>query len=131
MMRIACMVLLLAVIAACSAAGIDNPLEFPDPRDEVIKEFLVVVQYDQDGDDSPDLVTLDSSEMPYRIVEMLGSQPGGGAVDMTPLYAGLEIDTEIASAIAAHLASNLASDGETEIEVEDSTGRQHTVRIYE
>ena len=130
MMRIACLVLLLA-LPACKRIGLENPISFPDPREEIIEEFLVVAQYDADGDDSPDMVTFNASRTPYRIVEMLGSRPGGGAIDKTDLYAGREIDPLIADAIAAHIAADLASDGDTELEVVDSSGRQQTVRIYE
>lgn len=133
-MRITCLALLL-VFAACDGARIENPIKFPDPREDIVDditpEFLVVAQYDEDGDDSPDMVTLDASATPYRIVEMIGTRPGGGAVDKSAAFAGREIDPRISDAIAAHISDALASDGNTVIEVVDSTGRAHTVRLHQ
>jgi hypothetical protein len=91
----------------------------------------VVVGYDHNNDQQLDVLTLDSTTSPFRIVTALEGTPAGGFVDRTAQRAGQAIDTSISDALAAYLASSIALVEDTEVDVVDSVGRDVTVTVYE
>ena len=66
----------------------------------------MVVQYDHNGDGELDFLTLDVSEAPFRILELLEGVSDGAPVDKSALFQGQAIDPAISQALADHLASS-------------------------
>ena len=96
-----------------------------------VAQARLVVQMDLNGDDAPDILTLDTSKTPFRIVAALQGTLGGDPVDMTPLLAGQTIDSEISRALAEHLGSSFGVGTRTELDVQDATGKLVTVVVFE
>jgi len=91
----------------------------------------VVVRYDRNGDDLPDLMTLDRSKEPYVIVASLDGTADGNALDTSDLLRGLPIDPAISRALALYLGASYKAGAETDLDVADSTGRDLKVTVFE
>jgi len=143
MSRTACVLMCAAaalLFAACGGGGggggsIDVPVvstPTPTTGDTTLTEQqLVVVRYDFDGDDNPDVLTLDRTESPLTIVEALKGTATGDAVDVTASWAGQAIDSSISDAINSQLISTFSVGGETNVYVTDNLGHESTVTIFE
>ncbi len=97
----------------------------------VSQNETVVVRFDRDGDDLPDLMTLDRSKEPYVIVASLDGTADGNALDTTDLVRGLPIDPAISRALALYLATSYRAGAETDLDVADSAGRELKVTVFE
>jgi len=105
----------------------------PDPVDgtPAPEQQLVVVQYDYDGDDHPDVLTLDRNESPMEIVEALQGTATGDVVDVTSDWAGQVVDSVISDAVNSHLISTFSVGDKTDIYVTDTLGHDATVTIFD
>lgn len=91
----------------------------------------LVVQFDQNGDDEPDLITLDTSETPFKVLEALEGVSGGTMRDVTESLAGQTLDTEISNAIAGYLANSYNIGKRIELDVTNQAGQSMTLVIFE
>jgi hypothetical protein len=92
---------------------------------------LVVVRYDYDGDENPDVLTLDSSESPMEIVEALKGTDTGDVVDVTTDWAGQKIDSAISDVVTSHLTFTFSVGDKTDVFVTDTQGHDATVTIFD
>jgi hypothetical protein len=116
--------LCVALLAACSGGGGETIAATSPPqtlRDQI------VVQFDINGDEDPDLLTV---EKDGTIVASLEST-GGDPVDTTDLRKGTKIDAKVAEAIAAYVDQSIALASETRLDVVDSQGATVTVTVFE
>jgi hypothetical protein len=133
--------LLAASIAACGGggsggtvpAGSDDGADDGTPvtTQEAGEADLVVLRYDLDGDGVEDLVTVDTGESPYTVVEALLGTETGGTVDATVAESGRAVDGAIAAALSEHLADAAAVGDGTELLVESDEGETVTVTVFE
>jgi len=91
----------------------------------------LVVELDMNGDNEPDILTLDTSETPFRILEAIQGVPNGEPLDATGAFAGQPIDAALSDALAKHLADSLNVASRTELELIDSIGRTVPVTVFE
>ena len=91
----------------------------------------LVVQFDQNGDDEPDLVTLDTTETPFKILEVLEGVSGGTMRDVTATAAGQTLDTEISNAISGYIANSYNVGKRSELDVTNQQGQSMTLVIFE
>jgi len=91
----------------------------------------LVVQFDQNGDDEPDLITLDTSETPFKVIEALEGVSGGTMRNVTKSLAGQTLDIEISNAIAGYLANSFNVGKRTELDVTNQQGQTMTLVIFE
>ena len=91
----------------------------------------LVVELDMNGDDVPDVLTLDTSAVPFRIVEAIQGVPNGSPFDATAAFAGQPIDAALSDALAKHLTDSLNVASRTELELIDSIGRTVPVTVFE
>ena len=105
----------------------------PDPVDGTSEpeQQLVVVRYDFDGDDHPDVLTLDRNESPMEIVEALKGTATGEVVDVTSDWAGQTVDSAISDAVNSHLISTFSVGDKTDVYVTDTLGHDATVTIFD
>jgi hypothetical protein len=126
-------------VAACGAGGGGDGTDAtggtdgtdPNPVTTTGTADLVVLRYDVDGDGLADVVTLDTGESPYAVVEALLGTETGGTVDGTAAVAGRPVDPAIAAALAEHLASAAEVGSETELLVQVESGETVPVTVFE
>lgn len=131
-------VVLVAALVGCGASGTTTtvPTTTPPPSggstvtSSVAQERLVV-QMDINGDDEPDVLTLDTSETPFAVVEALQGTAGGEPIDVTGVLGGQTIDPEISRALAEYLANSFSVATRTELDVRDANDQLITLVIYE
>ena len=112
-----------ALMAACSGGGVD-PVAVAPP---LSLQEQVVVQLDINGDDDPDLLTVETDGTIVAALESTGGDP----VDTTDLRKGHKIDPKVAEAIAAFVERSVELASETRLEVVDSAGLPVTVTVFE
>ena len=120
---------LAAILAACTG-GAGDVVSTSTPPPLALDEQdqgQVVVSMDINGDDDPDLLTV---ERDGTIVAALEST-GGDPIDTTDLRKGQKIDAKVAEAIAAYLSSTVELASETRLDVVDSTGATVEVTVFE
>jgi hypothetical protein len=130
-------VVLVAALVGCGASGTTTtlPTTTPPPTGgsdvtSVAQERLVV-QMDYNGDDAPDVLTLDTSQTPFQVVEALEGTAGGVPVDVTDLLAGQTIDPEISRALAEYLSTSFSVATRTELDVRDANDQLVTLVVFE
>ncbi|MHC4971505.1 MAG: hypothetical protein ACYTG3_04170 [Planctomycetota bacterium] len=130
-------VVLVAALVGCGASGTTTtvPTTTTPPTGgsavtSVAQERLVV-QMDINGDEAPDVLTLDTSETPFQVVEALQGTAGGDPVDVTDVLGGQAIDPEISRALAEYLATSFSVATRTELDVRDANDQLVTLVIYE
>jgi len=101
------------------------------PQVEGLAQQSLVVQYDHNGDGEPDWLTVDTSESPFTIVEVLEGVPNAQPFDATAVAAGTPIDPEISQALADHIANSLNVVERTELDVRDAAGEPVRVVVFE
>ncbi|MHC4550725.1 MAG: hypothetical protein ACYTEZ_18350 [Planctomycetota bacterium] len=123
---------LLAALA-CALVGCSGSGSGPPGGDDVVSvaQERLVVQLDVNGDNAPDVLTLDTSKTPFRIVEALEGTVGGAPVDATAILGGQPIDAEISRALADYLAASFAVGTRTELDVRDVNDQLVTLVIFE
>lgn len=110
-------------LVACGGGG----AEAPAPTTSVVpQESQVVVRLDLNGDQDPDLLTLDTSRTPFTIVTALE-----GAVDTSDIRRGQPIDAAVSDALANYLVDSFGVGAERELEVVDTAGHPVTVTVFE
>jgi hypothetical protein len=134
-------VVLAAALVGCGASGTTTtlPTTTTTPPTDTggggqvasAAQDRLVVQMDYNGDDAPDVLTLDTSEAPFTIVEALEGTAGGDPVDVTDVLAGQAIDPEVSSALAEYLAGSFSVATRTELDVRDANDQLITLVIYE
>lgn len=90
-----------------------------------------VVAYDYNNDEQLDLLTLDSTVSPMKIVAVFEGTAGGGMTDQTTARAGQPIDPKISDALGTYLSSATEIASGTEIELTDSAGVTVNLTVYE
>lgn len=111
-----------------SDSGVNPP---PGGGTTSLQGEYVVVQFDQDADGYPDLLTLDKANTPFTVVEALRGTADGGTVDATATLAGVEIDPAVSETLAAFLAESFDVASERELTATDSQGSSVTLTVYE
>ncbi len=91
----------------------------------------VVVEMDLNGDEQPDIVTLDTTELPYKIVDVLQGTATGEPIDASDFHRGARLDGEISRAIADYLADSFGVQTRTEIDCDNESGEPVTVVVME
>lgn len=135
-------VVLVAALVGCGASGTTTPLPTTTTtppiagNDDVtdvtsVAQERLVVQMDYNGDDAPDVLTLDTSEAPFKVVEALQGTAGGAPVDVTDVVGGQTIDPEISRALAEYLTNSFSVATRTELDVRDANDQLVTLVIYE
>lgn len=134
--RVLGLLCLLGALGACGggggggAAAVDPGTPGTGGLDATSPLEQVVVQYDVTGDDDPDLVTLDRTTEPFRIVEALVATDAG-PVDRTDAMKGQAIDADVSRTLADWLAGNVDVASGTRLDVVETDGRETTVTIWE
>ncbi|MHC4492528.1 MAG: hypothetical protein ACYTDU_12980 [Planctomycetota bacterium] len=130
-------VVLVAALVGCGASGITTTVPTtttpPTAGSDVtsVAQERLVVQMDYNGDDAPDVLTLDTSEAPFTVVEALQGTAGGVPVDVTDVLGGQTIDPEISRALAEYLATSFSVATRTELDVRDANDQLVTLVIFE
>lgn len=131
------------LLAACGGGGGGGGVTLPvgatptpdtgDPVGDTSEpeRQLVVVRYDYDGDDLPDVLTLDKNRSPMEIVEALKGTTTGDVVDVTSTWAGKTVDSAISDAVNSHLISSFSVADKTDVFVTDTLGHDATVTIFD
>jgi hypothetical protein len=91
----------------------------------------VVVAYDFNNDSALDVLTLDPTTTPMRIVSVLEGTAAGGFTDQSAARSGQPIDAKVSDAVAGYLVDADSVGSGTEIDVVDASGRDVTVTVYE
>ena len=117
-------------LAACGGGGSDA-ITSSAPTSSEAQATPLVVEIDVTGDETPDVLTLDTTETPFRIVEAIQGVQNGKPIDATGLLAGQTIDPDLSEALAKHLADSLNVASRTELELVDSQGRTIPVTVFE
>ncbi len=90
------------------------------------------VQFDYNDDEHQDMLTLDSTVQPMRIVSVMDGGPNGTFTDTSAaLRPGQSIDASLSSGLATYLANSIDVGSGTEVQIRDSMGRDVTVTVYE
>lgn len=119
----------LLVAVGCSSGG---GVPGGEPPNESVAQQTSVVQMDHDGDGELDLLTLDTSRTPYRILEAIYAGAGGAdPVDVTDSLRGVELDIDVSNALADYFASSFAVDARTELDVAGAGGNPVKVVVFE
>ena len=121
------MLLAAGFFAGC---GGDDPAPAAEVSTSLLQQRLGV-EYDQNADGELDVLTLDTTTTPYRIVEMLQGMPAGAPMDVTPVMYGAEIDPGISAALANHLGNSINVRTRTEMNVRNQLGESATIVVYE
>jgi len=134
-LALACALLALAALplAACGGGGGPAPRVAPTSggvSPSAPSTQLLVVRYDLNGDTNPDVLTLDTTEAPYTIVEALEGTADGDAVDATEAWKDRQIDPVLSEALAGYVAGSFEVTHETDLEV-TIDGRPATVTVIE
>jgi len=133
-------VVLVAALVGCGASGTTTTVPTTKTTPPIVTgggevasvaQERLVVQMDYNGDDAPDVLTLDTSETPFTIVEALEGSAGGDPVDVTDVLAGQTIDPEISRALAEYLVNSFSIATRTELDVRDANDQLITLVIYE
>ena len=133
-------VVLVAALVGCGASGTTTTLPKTTTTPPIVTggsdatsvaQERLVVQMDYNGDDAPDVLTLDTSETPFTVVEALEGSAGGDPVDVTDILGGQAIDPEISRALAEYLANSFSVATRTELDVRDAKDQVITLVIYE
>jgi len=132
-------VVLAAALVGCGASGTTATVPTTTTPPTVsgggdvasVAQERLVVQLDYNGDDAPDVLTLDTSKSPFTVVEALEGTAGGVPVDVTDVLSGQPIDPEISRALAEYLASSFSIATRTELDVRDANDQLITLVIYE
>jgi len=120
------------LLPACGGTSEPAPLSGPGtPPVAAPQQTQVVLNYDRNGDDLLDLVTVDTATEEFRIVAVLDGSPSGQTVDMTASLAGTALDPSIATALRIHLADSLEVASETRLDVLDGNGNPIPVTVFE
>lgn len=127
-MKRACL-FLIAILAACTGGAVDvaGTTTAPPLAPEIQDQGQVVVRLDINGDDDPDLLTVETDGTIVAALESTGGDP----IDTTDLRKGQRIDAKVAEAIAAYVSQSIELASETDLDVVDSTGTTITVTIFE
>ena len=121
--------LVCALLMGCGGGG---PAPAPGATDIVsLPQEQLVVQVDMNGDEEPDLITLDTTERPFMIVEALYGSAAGDPVDATDLLYGSAFDSALSTALADYLAQSFGGDERMEMDVADAFGTMVTLVIFE
>ena len=112
-------------------APVPAPAPIPPPVTSAPQTQEVVVRFDRNGDDQPDLLTLDTSDENLKIVSAFDGRAVGDPVDVTPVLAGTELDPEIVRSLKTYLANSLEVASETQLDVVDRNGNTVTITIFE
>lgn len=78
---------------------------------------LVVIRYDWNRDEHPDVLTLDTSRNPLSIVEAIKGTPDGTGTNATEVWGGHEIDRGLNDALQLYLARSCSVGTETDLEL--------------
>jgi hypothetical protein len=133
-------VVLVAALVGCGASGTTTTVPTTTTTPPIVTggsdvtsvaQERLVVQLDYNGDDAPDVLTLDTSETPFTVVEALEGSAGGVPVDVTDVLGGQTIDPEISRALAEYLANSFSVATRTELDVRDANDQVITLVIYE
>ncbi|MHC4817107.1 MAG: hypothetical protein ACYTF8_03465 [Planctomycetota bacterium] len=129
---------LVAALVGCGASGTTTTMPTttttpPTGGSAVtsVAQERLVVQMDINGDEAPDVLTLDTSETPFQVVEALQGTAGGDPVDVTDVLGGQPIDPEISRALAEYLATSFSVATRTELDVRDANDQLITLVIFE
>ena len=109
--------------ASLPAAGGGDIVSLPQEQ--------LVVQVDLNGDEEPDLITLDTTEQPFMIVEAIYGSAAGDPVDATDLLFGTAFDSALSTALADYLAQSFGGDERMEMDVADAFGAMVTLVVFE
>lgn len=90
----------------------------------------IVVRYDFDLDDYDDVVTLDVSEHPGRVVEALQGLANGVFVDASARWGGQAIEADLDALLRAYLERSFAVASETQLETQVG-GRPVLISVIE
>ncbi len=118
---------LVAVLAACTGGAGDVVSNSTPPPLAQEDQGQVVVSMDINGDDDPDLLTIETDGTIVAALESTGGDP----LDTTDLRKGQQIDVKIAEAIAAYVSQAVELASETRLDVIDSTGATVSVTVFE
>lgn len=134
-------VVLAAALVGCGASGTATPapeITTTPPTGNTgggqvasVAQDRLVVQLDYNGDDAPDVLTLDTSSTPFEVVEALEGTPGGDPIDVTDVLSGQTIDPEVSRALAEYLANSFSVATRTELDVRDANDQLITLVIFE
>jgi len=132
-------VVLVAALVGCGASGTTTPVPTTTTTPPIagndnvtsVAQERLVVQMDYNGDDAPDVLTLDTSEAPFKVVEALQGTAGGVPVDVTDVLGGQTIDPEISRALAEYLTNSFSVATRTELDIRDANDQLVTLVIYE
>ena len=118
---------LAAVLAACTGGTGDVVSTSTPPSLAQEDPGQIVVSMDINGDDDPDLLTVEADGTIVAALESTGGDP----IDTTDLRKGQKIDAKVAEAIAAYLSNTVELASETRLDVVDSTGVTVSVTVFE
>ena len=127
-----------AVLAACSG-GTGPALPAADgpttggggqPNLNIPQQNFVVVQFDRNGDQNPDVVTLDPSKSPMEIVSALDGT-AGDPVDVTQSVKGQPIDATLSEGLANYLKDSYEVGARTELDLRNVNGASVPVTVFE
>jgi hypothetical protein len=121
--------LLAAALAACG--GGSDAVTPTGTIESVPQESQVVVRYDHNGDTLPDVLTLDTSRSPFRIVEVLEGTDSGDPVDRSAFLRDRPIEPAISGAVPSYLAESMQVASETDLDVTNLSGDSVTVTVFE
>jgi len=131
-------VVLAAALVGCGASGTTTTVPTTTTTPPIdgsnvtsVAQERLVVQMDFNGDESPDVLTLDTSEAPFTVVEALQGTAGGVPVDVTDVLGGQAIDPEVSRALAEYLATSFSVATRTELDVRDTNDQLVTLVIFE
>ena len=118
-----------ALVAGCGGGGPSGAATLGGTT--AAPEDQVVAAYDHNNDGFQDLLTLNPSASPMQILGAIEGQAGGGFVDVSAQLAGQPIDANISAAISNYLANSVELGTGTDLEVQDVSGRELVVTVYE
>lgn len=122
--------LFLAVVLTACTGGVGDTVSTSTPPPLVQEDpdqGLVVVSLDINGDDDPDLLTVEPDGTIVAALESTSGDP----IDTTDLRKGQKIDAKVAEAIAAYVSNTVELASETRLDVVDSTGATVSVTVFE
>lgn len=114
-------VLLPLMLTACGGGEDAGPTERSDAArrgGRLPHKAALVVRYDFDQDDHADVLTLDATQRPLRIVEALQGGARGAFVDATARWRGRSIDAELDAVLHTYLERSLSVASETPLEIQ-------------
>ena len=118
--RRALSVLILVAVASCGG-GREVPLSRTVPKPEAAiasdDEARVVIRVDWDHDGRPDLLTLDTSTNPLRIVDAIRGTEDGGGEAASAAWRGLVVEGALNDALQQYLTRSLSGGTATDLDV--------------